>query len=129
VVDGALPVTLASRTAYAFAAPPYRVTFRLDAKDRALWVGDYVSMEHRSWVDDLGNSKPRVLQLIESRLIDDGHQVEHLAESTEFSGRFSVITDDAAPDYSADVIDPSGYISTNDPIPVMPNGDDAYLIA
>lgn len=52
--DGAAAVELGEKLLARYKVPPRRVSFSLDAKDRALWVGDFVSLQTSQHVDRFG---------------------------------------------------------------------------
>lgn len=45
---------------------PRQVTFRVDAKDRYLWLGDYIRLTNRLRVDQFGRAVPVNLQIFEA---------------------------------------------------------------
>lgn len=47
-----------------FAVAPRKVTFSLDAKDRDLWLGDFVQVTNRLNTDEFGVPRPVALQVI-----------------------------------------------------------------
>lgn len=56
---------------------PVYLKIRLDAKDRALWTGDIIDIEHRSIVDFYGNPEIRRYQIISSQEVISGETVEY----------------------------------------------------
>jgi len=56
---------------------PLYVKLRLDAKDRSIWTGDIVDVQHRSLVDFSGQPIPLRYQIISSQEIVSGETIEY----------------------------------------------------
>jgi hypothetical protein len=56
---------------------PVYLKMRLDAKDRDLWTGDVIDIEHRSIVDFFGNPEVRRYQIIASQEVISGETIEY----------------------------------------------------
>lgn len=109
--------------------PPEYATLDLDAKDRALEVGDVIDLETRYILDSEGNpveSRWQIIGLGEPR---PGHSVQAELQSYSFFGKFAVIMENDAPDY----VDATAserlngcWIAENTGL--MPDGSDPYLL-
>lgn len=131
VADESIVANMAARLLNKFRNPPQQFTFNIDAKDRDLWTGNFVSIRARNVVSIDGSPTAitaEILQAVENR---DGDQIALMVQSSQGAGRYAIIIADGSPDYaSAVVLDPSGYISS-DPqsSSFMPNGDQPYLMS
>jgi hypothetical protein len=123
--------TLAVRTLLLYRDPPRTINFKLDAKDSALWTGHAVTITTRQITDDTGAPLPVVALLTEAKETTDGTEFSYQASGIGVTTRYAIITDDAAPDYTAASPaerDPGGYISTDVADSRMSNGDEPYRI-
>jgi len=75
------------------------ISFRLDAKDKALWTGDVVDLEHRSLQQADGSTDTRRYQIISAEEVG-GEMVKYKAQALEFTGNFARWMDSSAPDYA-----------------------------
>ena len=75
------------------------ISFRLDAKDKALWTGDVVDLEHRSLQQYDGSTDTRRYQIISAEEVG-GEMVKYKAQALEFTGNFARWMDSSAPDYA-----------------------------
>jgi hypothetical protein len=112
---GALADTTASKIITRFVDVPSECRFRLDAKDRAIWVGDTVRISHHMDVDDFGNRQVRNWTIISAEEVVPGEVVEYVAEDTTLYGRVSFIMANDAEDYPGAALAPfrSAYIGNS----------------
>lgn len=96
--NAAAAVELAETLHQRFGNVPRAVSFALDAKDRALWLGDFVRLHNRLNVNQYGQLLPANVQIYQ-------------AEETETGSKYSYIAQEFIP------------ASTNEPI-----GDDIEVI-
>lgn len=96
--NAAAAVELAETLHQRFGNVPRAVSFALDAKDRALWLGDFVRLHNRLNVNQFGQLLPASVQIYQ-------------AEETETGSKYSYIAQEFIP------------ASTNEPI-----GDDIEVI-
>ena len=84
--DGAAAVELGERLLARYQVPPRRVSFALDAKDRALWVGDFVSLQTSQHVDRFGLPVPIPAQVMAVAEDVPGHRFTYDAQQFVFEG-------------------------------------------
>lgn len=82
--DGAAAVELGEKILARYKIPPRRVTFSLDAKDRDLWVGDFVAMNTSQHVDRFGEPVPIPLQVMAVAEEVPGHRFRYEAQQFQF---------------------------------------------
>ena len=70
---------------------PSECTFRMDAKDRSIWVGDSVTISHHLDVDAYGNRRLRNWTIISAEEVVPGEVVEYTAEDTTLNGKIHYI--------------------------------------
>jgi hypothetical protein len=109
---GTLAETAASKIITRFAVVPRECRFRMDAKDRAIWVGDTVQISHFLDVDEFGNRRVRLWTIISAEEVVPGEVVEYVAEDTTLYGRVSFIMAAGSADYPGAALAPfrSAYI-------------------
>lgn len=95
----ALAGTLADKIITRFVDIPSECTFRMDAKDRAYWVGDTVWISHHLDVDEFGDRRIRQWLIVSAEEVVPGEVVEYTAEDTTLYGRIYFIMADGAADY------------------------------
>jgi len=78
---------------------PSEVTFRLDAKDRSIWVGDTVTISHHLDVDKDGERRLRNWTITSAEEVLAGEVVEYTAEDTTLYGKIAFIMAAGSPDY------------------------------
>lgn len=109
--------------------PPQYVTLRVDAKDRAVQIGDVIDLSHPTLVDIEGNAAVTRWQVISAAEVQVGETVEVELQSYNYVGKFAIIMANDAPVY-ADATDEerlSGcWIAENTGL--MPDGSDPYLL-
>lgn len=97
LTSAALVQTTASRIITRYVEVPSAVRFRLDAKDRAIWVGDTVRISHHLDVDQYGDRNIRQWTIVSAEEVIPGETVEYVAEDTTLYGRIHyVMAPDAA---------------------------------
>ncbi len=122
--------SVADRMADAYQVPLVSISFRLDAKDAALWVGSTVVVDSRSFVDDTGTRKPQIALITEAKENIAGSDIAIVCQVSQDRSRFAIIMPDDTPDYdsaSAEQRDPGGFIADDATETMLP--DDPYLIA
>lgn len=67
-----------------YASGPRKVKFALDAKDREIWIGDFVRIMHPDHVDDEGNLLPLEMQVYSVTEQEAGHR--YIYEGEIYSG-------------------------------------------
>ena len=92
-------ITTQARLLARYGRNPLRVSFRVDAKDRDVWTGDIIDMQHRSMVDDTGAPRVQRLQVISAEEVDPGHHVQYHCQTSEFVGRYAFIMQNDSPVY------------------------------
>lgn len=96
---GALADTTASKLLTRFVETPAECRFRLDAKDRAYWVGDTVKISHHLDVDAFGERRLRNWTIVSAEEVIPGEVVEYVAEDTTLYGRIHYIMANGTADY------------------------------
>ena len=90
----------ASRYINRFQEVPVEVTFALDSKDRDLWVGDTVYIDHRLLVDAFGNrDSRRFFLIVEAEEDIRGGKVVYRAIDSTLAGFVYRIVDNSTGDY------------------------------
>lgn len=109
---GALAETAASKIITRFSVVPRECVFRVDAKDRAIWVADTVRISHYIDVDEFGQRRVRNWTIISAEEVIPGEVVEYVAEDTTLYGRVSFIMVAGSADYPGASLAPfrSAYI-------------------
>lgn len=97
--SGALALNTTSKIISRYADVPRECTFRLDAKDRELWVGDNVRISHFLDVDDDGLNNIATWTITSAEEVVSGEVVEYVAEDTTLYGVVSRIQANGSPDY------------------------------
>lgn len=95
----ALADSTASKIATRYIDIPSESTFRMDAKDRTLWVGDSVTISHHLDVDPFGNRRLRNWTIVSAEEVVPGETVEYTAEDTTLYGRIAFVMATGAPNY------------------------------
>ena len=94
-------VVLGARVLDRYRDVPKILTVQLDAKDRELWTGDILNVEHRTVTDDTGQPLSKLYQVISAHETQHGHVVQYELQTFPFTGvRFGFWMDDNAPDYA-----------------------------
>ncbi|MEQ3625993.1 MAG: hypothetical protein ABNH26_08800 [Celeribacter sp.] len=114
VNTGALALNTTSKIITRYANVPRTCTFRLDAKDRAYWVGDTVKISHFMEVDDFGDRRTARWTIISAEEVEPGHTIEYTAEDTELYGVVPGILEDGSPDHTTGASIYEAYIGDND---------------
>lgn len=73
-------VDLGQRILNRYTNAPRECTFRLDAKDRELWLGDYLQLTHRNRVGFTGLPEPVNLQVFQAQESVPGDQFQYTAQ-------------------------------------------------
>jgi hypothetical protein len=108
----ALAGTTASKIITRYVDVPSQVQFRMDAKDRAYWVGDTVRISHPNDVDQYGNRRIRQWSIISAEEVEPGETVQYVAEDTTLYGRIYYIMASGSANYPGYDVAPfkNGYI-------------------
>jgi len=123
-------ITTSANLLFRYGINPLYVTLSLDAKDRAIKVGDVVRITHRALVDDTGEPFPTILQVIRRLENDPGHRVEYRCQIFGFVNRYGYIMANGSPDYddaTEDEREEGMWISEDDE-PYFSDATDAYRI-
>lgn len=97
--SSALANTTASKIITRFVDVPSICRFRMDAKDRAHWVGDLVQISHHLDVDEFGARRQRIWQIISAEETVPGEIVEYEAEDATLYGRINYVMANGSADY------------------------------
>lgn len=100
--SAALALGTASRIVVRYSTIPRQCRFRLDAKDRSLWVGDSVRISHFLEINQFGERLANVWTILSAEEIVPGETIEYIAEDTTLFGRISLILPTGEPDYDPD---------------------------
>ena len=84
---------IAQRINSRFSVPIKKATFTLEAKDSDLWTGDLVDITTRMRQDVDGSSNINRYQVLS--VIEDVNKYHYVAASSQFTGRFAFIADNA----------------------------------
>lgn len=95
-----LALATASRIVQRYSIVPRKAKIRVDAKDRSLWTGDNVILDHFLNVDIFGLEDQAVWTIISAEEVIPGETVEYVLEDTTLYGRSAFIQSDGAPDYT-----------------------------
>lgn len=97
--EDALAIQLAARLLARYRNTPRYLTITLDAKDRAVKVGDVVEVSTRTITDSEGNVQPVLWQVISENEIRPGETIVYDCQTYSFVGRFAVYMGDGSPTY------------------------------
>lgn len=78
--NAAAAVELANTLHQRFGNVPRAVSFALDAKDRALWLGDFVRLHNRLNVNQFGQMLPANLQIYQAEEAETGSKYSYIAQ-------------------------------------------------
>jgi hypothetical protein len=127
--NSAEALNVTSRKLASYSDNPKYYQFDVDAKDRALEVGDVARLTHRSIVDAQGDKTTQLVQVISREEVDAGHRIRYKTQVFGFIGRFAFVMADSAndfPDATDDEKDSGGYICTDSGL--MSDGSEGYKI-
>lgn len=118
-----------SRLSRRYADVPTEIEFYLDAKDRSLWVGDFVAISHREFVLETGElDMGRRWLIIEAEEVDPGNLVRYVASDITLDGLIYIITENGIGTYDPDLFDQgNAYITDNNGL--NPNGTTGATIS
>lgn len=83
-----------------YSETPIEVSFDLDAKDRAIWVGDVVRLKNERIRNEYGEIDERLYVITSATEAAPGHLVSYTAEDTTNLGTAYVYSDDDDEDYT-----------------------------
>jgi hypothetical protein len=109
---------------------PEYVGLTLDAKDRALTVGDVVDVSAGPLLDAYGAARVTRWQIIADEEPEPGHSFRVELQSFDMQGKFAVIMANDAPAY-ADATEEERLVGcwlADEATGLMPDGSDPYLI-
>jgi hypothetical protein len=92
-----------SRLAVRYADIPVYAEMYVDAKDREIWVGDVVTVEHPTLVDATGTPLDRRWLVIEAEEVDPGHIVRYVCADITLDGIIYRITENGIGTYTAEL--------------------------
>lgn len=101
-----LALSTASKMITRYSTVPRVCRFKVDAKDRAKWVGDPIQISHFLDVDESGLRKISTWTIISAEEVVPGETVQYEAEDTTLYGKITVIQANGSPDYQGDGTDP-----------------------
>jgi hypothetical protein len=100
-ISQAQAFNLTSRLIRANYDNPVYIKIRLDAKDREIWTGDVIDIQHRSIVDFFGNPETRRYQVISSQEVISGETIEYqLLRLITLATKRGFYTANDAPDWA-----------------------------
>ncbi len=117
-----------SRIARQYAEIPTSITFRLDAKDRALWVGDAIRVTNNRVRDENGLAESRLYVVTSANEVASGDQLQYTAQDTTLSGQAWLIAPDSQPDYTGDPSTDGIYMFISDEDGLMSDGTEGATI-
>lgn len=94
-----------SRFATRYADIPLSAQFALDAKDRSLWVGDYVTISTPLVVTETGERDLRRWIILEAEEVDPGHLVRYRAQDATLDGLITRITANGIGNYTPELFE------------------------
>jgi len=100
--DGANATDLGNKTLARYNNIPREVVFSLDAKDSALWLTDFITVQNRNNVDSFGVEVPVPMQVISASEEIQGTKFKYIAQ--EYTGEPITDPDEILIDISADLI-------------------------
>ena len=106
---------------------PKMASFKLDAKDRAYWLGDVVRIEHFRDVDEYGDPQIQYWQIISAEETAPGEEVTYEAVNTVVTSTFSYIMATGSADYPTAIPDKNCYIGNASGL--LSDGEPAGAIA
>jgi hypothetical protein len=113
-----------------YSMTPEYVGLTLDAKDRALTVGDVVDVSAGPLLDAYGAARVKRWQIIADEEPEPGHSFRVELQSFDMVGKFAVIMANDAPDYD-DATEAERLVGcwlADETTGLMPDGSDPYLI-
>lgn len=121
--------TLAIRLLKRFNTPPKHYTILLDAKDRDIGLADVIELDSRIITDETGLPVTALLQVIKTTQKRSGHEIEIVAQSFNYDGKYGVIMENTAPVYGSatDEQKRNGAWFVNGSTLVFPDGASPYL--
>lgn len=102
LTSSALAETTANKTITRYVDIPRQVSFELDLKDRTVWVGDTVFLDHYNFIDEFGARAPRQWTIISAEEIGLCERIKYVAEDTTLYGKIYTILPADAPNYQGD---------------------------
>lgn len=91
--------SMAKRTLSRYLDTPEQVTFRMDAKDRGYWTGDFVRISHYLDRDEFGVRRVRDWLIISADEVVPGEVVEYVAQDVTIYGYLNYIMPNGSADY------------------------------
>jgi hypothetical protein len=122
---------LATRLLLRYRLIPKYLSLELDAKDRAVKIGDVIAVTTAAFVDSEGGMVSTVWQVIKSEETRPGDALRVELQSAAFIGRFgTIMPSTATDDYASATANEkaTGLYIADHRTGLMPNGDPPYLI-
>ena len=118
-----------SRYSIRYVDVPSYATLMVDAKDRALWAGDFVTLSHDALVDQFGNRRASKRWLIiEAEEVEAGHMQRLVCADVTLDGLVYVIGPNTLGTYNEDDFN-AGYGFITDNSGLNPDGTDGATIS
>jgi hypothetical protein len=104
----------AGRLSVRYADVPAFADFMVDAKDRATWVGDYITISHPMLVTPRGTRDVRRWIVVEAEEAVPGHVMRYMCADVTLDGSIYTITENGIGDYTAELFfEGNGFITDN----------------
>lgn len=109
---------------------PKSYTILLDAKDKDIGLTDVFRITSRVVTDETGNAQPTLLQVTQRSEKQSGHEVQILAQSYEYDGKYGFIMENTANVYGSatETEKETGAYIVDGTTLVFPDGADPYVI-
>lgn len=101
-----LAATTASKISVRYVDVPSTCSFKMDAKDRAIWVGDTIKISHYLDVDQYGNRRIRNWTVVSAEEVIPGELIAYTCEDTTLYGKISYVMATGAADYPGATLAP-----------------------
>lgn len=121
-------ISTTSRIGRQYDEVPVELTFKLDAKDRSLWVGDVIRVQNLRRRDQFGNIDERLYVITSANEVASGEILQYTAEDTTTLGVAYLVTPNSQPDYTGDPSTDGIYFFITDNNGKNPDGTDGAVI-
>lgn len=121
-------LVLSARLLRRFSSAPFQARMRLDAKDSAIGLTDVLSVTSRQIVDATGKPVPTLMQVISRSEPEPGHEIELVAQSYQFLGRYGYATANTQGSYATATAAEraAGCFAVDDTTLTFPDGSGPY---
>ena len=82
--NGAAAVDLGTKMLARYRSVPRQASFKLTSKNSDIWLGDFVSVDHRNCVDIFGNSQPMNIQILSAQESKPGIEFSYIGQQFIF---------------------------------------------